>query len=97
MNIDNSPDASDELENKNVIETIDNQTQLNVDAPAYQPEENPIKTKRKYIRKNPDLKINRKRSPEHNKKISESMQGRNLSPDHKQAISEAMIGNNNRK
>lgn len=92
-----SPDASDELENKNIIETIENQIEFNVDNSGYQPEENQIKIKRKYKRKNPELKITRKRSAEHNKKISESMQGRALSPEHKQAISESMIGNTNRK
>ena len=55
-----------------------------------------IKPKRKYVRKNPEQKIIRQRSKEHNQKISEAMKGRELSPEHKQAISEAMIGNSNR-
>ncbi len=89
-----SPEASGELENEIVIENIQNVIQLNVNNSGYTGDE--IKPKRKYIRKNPDEKIIRKRSKEHNQKISEAMKGRSLSPEHKLAISESMIGNSNR-
>ena len=89
-----SPDASDELENEFEVQNIQITTQLNVNDSGYTGDE--IKPKRKYIRKNPDEKIIRKRSKEHNQKISEAMKGRILSPEHKLAIAEAMIGNSNR-
>ena len=89
-----SPEALGELENQIEVENIQNTTQLNVNNSGYTGDE--IKPKRKYVRKNPEQKIIRKRSPEHNQKISEAMKGRSLSVEHKQAISEAMIGNTNR-
>ncbi len=88
-----SPDHSGEIENENTIETIQINTPINQINPVIIQEEKP---KRKYIRKNPDLKIKRNRSQEHNQKIAEALRGRSLSIEHKQAISEAMIGNNNR-
>ncbi len=41
--------------------------------------------------------ITRKRSDEHNKKISDKMKGVPKSEEHKQAISDAMTGNRNRR
>jgi len=41
--------------------------------------------------------IKRKRSAEHNEKISRAMSGKSKSPAHCSAISEAMVGNENRR
>lgn len=41
--------------------------------------------------------ITRTRTPEHNQKISQAMQGRSLSQSHKDNISNAMLGNQNHK
>ena len=41
--------------------------------------------------------IKRKRSAEHNEKISRAMSGKSKSSDHCNAISEAMVGNENRR
>lgn len=52
--------------------------------------------KRKYVRKDPNKKITRKRSAEHNEKIAKALRGRSLDPSHRDAISQSMIGNTNR-
>ena len=58
-------------------------------------EEQPRK-KRKYVRKDPNKKITRKRSAEHNQKIAEALRGRVLDASHRDAIAQSMIGNQNR-
>lgn len=89
------PEHPDLIQNEFVLNNIIDELKLNVDDVGYQREENQIKTKRKYNRKNPEQKILRKRSPEHNQKISKALAGRTLSETHKQNIAQSMIGNNN--
>jgi hypothetical protein len=59
-------------------------------------EEEPPRKKRKYVRKDPNKKITRRRSPEHNQKIAEALRGRVLDAAHRDAIAQSMIGNQNR-
>jgi|11BtaG_2_1085332.scaffolds.fasta_scaffold00028_5 hypothetical protein len=82
--------APEPIEEEVVHPTCDN-CQCEEGDPPCQP-----RKKRKYVRKDPNKKITRKRSPEHNEKIAAALRGRTLDPAHRDAIAQSMIGNSNR-
>lgn len=68
---------------------------ISAEEPEEVEEEEP-RQKRKYVRKDPNKKITRRRSAEHNAKIAKALTGRILDPSHRDAIAQSMIGNQNR-